>query len=99
MGRDFPAMDGAMAAISVHDPASATGAWSSELAQALATARRAGALVRDAYERASTVAYQKNDGSVVTDADLAADRLIRDELANRFPDDALLTEETADDPG
>jgi len=59
---------------------------------------RAGAEVADLYHRAAAATYRKDDGSPVTDADLAADRIIRDELARVFPDDAILTEEGADDP-
>jgi 3'(2'), 5'-bisphosphate nucleotidase len=68
-----------------------------ELAVAAATATAAGAIVRDLYERAAAATHTKGDGSLVTDADLAADRTIRDRLAAAFPDDAILTEEGADD--
>ena len=46
---------------------------------------RAGAEVADLYHRAAAATYRKEDGSPVTDADLAADRIIRDELARVFP--------------
>jgi 3'-phosphoadenosine 5'-phosphosulfate (PAPS) 3'-phosphatase len=69
-----------------------------ELAVATAAAKEAGAIVRDLYERAAAASYTKGDGSPVTDADLAADRIIRDALAADFPADAILTEEGADDP-
>jgi 3'-phosphoadenosine 5'-phosphosulfate (PAPS) 3'-phosphatase len=69
-----------------------------ELAIAAATAREAGAVVLNLYERAAAARYTKSDGSPVTDADLAADRIIRAALAAAFPDDAILTEEGADDP-
>jgi myo-inositol-1(or 4)-monophosphatase len=61
-------------------------------------AREAGAAVRDYYDRMGAETYIKGDGSPVTDADLASDRIIRARLAERFPQDAVLTEEGADDP-
>ena len=39
----------------------------------------------------------KPDESLVTDADYAADRLIRETIAEAFPADGILSEETADD--
>ena len=77
--------------------AAETNPWATELEVAIEAATLAAATVRDVYDRAAAVSYSKSDGSVVTDADLAADRLIRQTIAGRFPDDALLTEETADD--
>jgi 3'(2'), 5'-bisphosphate nucleotidase len=68
-----------------------------ELAVATAAARAAGAAVFDLYERAAAGRYVKSDGSPVTDADLASDRIIRVTLGDAFPDDAILTEEGADD--
>lgn len=49
------------------------------------------------YVQQSAEQYIKKDGSVVTDADLAADRIIRAAILDAFPNDALLTEEGADD--
>lgn len=69
-----------------------------ELETAVYAATEAGAVVRDLYDRAAAATYEKADGSPVTDADLAADRVIRGILRDRFPDDAILTEEGADDP-
>lgn len=71
--------------------------WESEGATVLAALSAAGAVVRDLYDRAAAAAYVKGDGSPVTDADLAADRAIRRMLAERFPGDAVLTEEGQDD--
>lgn len=68
-----------------------------ELAVATAAVKVAGATVRDLYERAAAASYTKGDGSPVTDADLAADRIIRGALRSAFPTDAILTEEGADD--
>lgn len=88
----------AMSAKTAIDSANVSGDWSAELETAIDASRRAGQVVREAYDRAPTIPYLKHDGSLVTDADLAADRLIREDLARHFPADALLTEETADDP-
>lgn len=71
--------------------------FSAELDAAIAAALAGGAIVKDFYDRASAQTYQKGDGSPVTDADLAADRAIREIIAARFPDDAILTEEGKDD--
>ena len=73
------------------------GGWDAELETAIEAAKAAGAAIRELYDAATAAAYRKDDGSVVTDADLVADRLIRETIARRFPRDALLTEETADD--
>lgn len=78
--------------------AGTTGRLAHELAVATAAAKEAGAAVRDLYERAAAARYTKHDGSPVTDADLAADRIIRAGLGAIFPGDAILTEEGADDP-
>jgi 3'-phosphoadenosine 5'-phosphosulfate (PAPS) 3'-phosphatase len=68
-----------------------------ELDAAIAAALAAGAIVRDFYDGETAATYAKGDGSPVTDADLAADRAIRDVLSDRFPDDAILSEEGQDD--
>lgn len=69
-----------------------------ELDTAIRAATEAGRVVRDLYDRSAAATYAKADGSLVTDADLAADRLIRAILAEQFPADPILTEEVADDP-
>ncbi len=71
--------------------------WEAEGAIVLAALSAAGEAVTDLYDRAAAATYAKTDGSPVTDADLAADRIIRRILSDRFPDDALLTEEGQDD--
>ncbi len=75
-----------------------TGNYLRELEMAIATAQEAGKLVLDFYNSATAQEYTKSDGSPVTDADLASDKLIRERLTAAFPGDALLTEEGADDP-
>jgi 3'-phosphoadenosine 5'-phosphosulfate (PAPS) 3'-phosphatase len=74
------------------------GPWAAEVTTAVEAATLAGAAIRDLYAPSAAATYRKADGSIVTDADLAADRLIRATISGAFPDDALLTEETADDP-
>lgn len=71
--------------------------YEDELAIAIAAARTAGETIRDLYERDAAQSYVKGDGSMVTDADLAADRIIREHLAISFPADPILTEEGIDD--
>lgn len=64
----------------------------SDLSLAIALARDAG----DAIERVRVSGFSssdKADRSPVTEADLAADRLIRQRLAEARPEDAVLTEE------
>jgi len=72
---------------------------SDDLDAAIAAAVSAGAVVREFYDRQTAATYAKGDGSPVTDADLAADRAIRDVLKDRFSDDAILSEEAQDDEG
>ena len=69
-----------------------------ELEATVLAATQAGRAVRDLYDRATAATYAKADGSPVTDADLASDRLIRTVLGERFPHDPILTEEGIDDP-
>jgi histidinol phosphatase-like enzyme (inositol monophosphatase family) len=64
------------------------------------------ALVREAGEQTlrwfradDLVVERKGDGTPVTEADRAAERFLRDELARRFPGDAIQGEEEADTPG
>lgn len=71
--------------------------FQTELEVAIAAALAAGAVVRDLYDRAAAASYEKRDGSPVTDADLAADKVIRTYVTSAFPRDALLTEEGQDD--
>lgn len=73
------------------------GEYDAELGVAVGAAREAAATVLDFYERQGAKEYTKSDGSPVTDADLASDKIIRRWLAEHFPDDGILTEEGADD--
>lgn len=71
--------------------------WFRELAEAAATADAAGEVILEFYNAHSADEYKKDDGSPVTDADLASDKLIRERLSAVFPEDAFLTEEGAKD--
>jgi 3'(2'), 5'-bisphosphate nucleotidase len=69
-----------------------------ELAVALDAARAAGAVILDHYGRAATGVADKADGTPVTAADLAANRVLVGRLRAAFPADGLLSEESVDDP-
>ena len=71
--------------------------YAAELEVAVSAATEAGRAVQTLYERAAASTYTKADGSPVTDADLTADRMIRSILRDRFPQDAILTEEGVDE--
>lgn len=75
-----------------------SGPFTHELATALEAARRASRVIMEFYDAQSVATYTKGDGSPVTDADLASDRVIRETIGDAFPDDALLTEEGASNP-
>lgn len=62
-------------------------------------ARAAGELTLQWFRHADLAVDHKGDGSPVTEADLAAERLMRDELAAAFPDDAIIGEEHPDAAG
>ena len=63
------------------------------LDDAVDLARRAGELTLRWFRSTDLVVERKGDGSPVTEADKAAERMIREELAERWPDDAILGEE------
>ena len=71
--------------------------YARERAFAIEAVLAAGAVVRDLYDRAAAETYTKDDGSAVTDADLASDQILRQMLAEHFPADPILTEEGVDD--
>jgi myo-inositol-1(or 4)-monophosphatase len=68
-----------------------------ELEVALAAAREAAAILRHHYQTGAR-SWEKSEDNPVTVADLASDRAIARHLRAAFPDDALLSEETASDP-
>jgi histidinol-phosphatase len=69
------------------------------LDEAVDLARSAGELTLSWFDRPDLTVATKSDGTPVTVADRAAERLIRSQLAERHPDDALLGEEEADVTG
>jgi myo-inositol-1(or 4)-monophosphatase len=71
--------------------------WDRELEVAIEAARAAGAVLLRHYE-GGTRRWEKGKDDPVTLADLEADHLIRERLRAAFPADALLSEETRDDP-
>lgn len=68
---------------------------SRELAIAIDAARATALTINNFYERRTAETYTKGDGSPVTDADIAADKQLREIISSAFPDDAFLTEEGA----
>jgi histidinol-phosphatase len=69
------------------------------LAEAVAIARAAGALTLEWFERPDLAVDRKDDGTPVTEADRAAERLVRERVTAAFPDDTVLGEEEADVQG
>ena len=68
-----------------------------ELDVALEAAREAGAILLRHY-RSDTGHWEKSEDNPLTLADLESDRAITEGLRRAFPDDAILSEETVDDP-
>jgi myo-inositol-1(or 4)-monophosphatase len=65
---------------------------------ALETARQAGQLLRELSHRRHTVSSKTTEIDLVTEADLASERLIIDAIRARFPHDAILSEEGLGNP-
>ncbi len=63
---------------------------------ALSWVKQAGLIARERF--GSAVASRKADRSPVTDADRAAQEALQQEIARRYPADAVVTEETQRDP-
>src|SRR5512139_1923021 len=74
--------------------------WAREIAVAKRLAREAGAKILAHYRsRDYDVEYKdKHESDPVTQADLDANQLIVAGLREAFPNDAILAEESADDP-
>ena len=66
---------------------------------AVTIARKAGELTLEHFRHPDLAIDRKVDGTPVTVADRAAERLIREELEARFPDDGILGEEEPEKPG
>ncbi|MBV9921213.1 MAG: histidinol-phosphatase [Pseudonocardia sp.] len=64
--------------------------------EAVTLARMAGELTLRWFRSDDLGVHLKDDGTPVTAADRAAERLVRDELAQRHPDDGVLGEEEAE---
>jgi myo-inositol-1(or 4)-monophosphatase len=75
-----------------------TTAWADELAFATDLARRAGSLLTGSYERLERIDY-KSKRDVVTNADYASEHLVIDAIRARYPDDAILAEESGEHAG
>ncbi|MGH2428855.1 MAG: inositol monophosphatase family protein [Candidatus Limnocylindria bacterium] len=75
-----------------------TSHWADELAFAVELAKRAGQLLLDSYERLERIDY-KSKRDVVTDADYASERVVIDAIKARYPDDAILAEESGEHAG
>jgi len=63
------------------------------LSFAIGLARQTGDLLLQYYHSENLVTNLKADGSAVTEADIAADRLIATSIQNYFPEDCLMSEE------
>lgn len=66
---------------------------------ALRLAREAGELIRAGRASAEVASTKSSDVDIVTQMDLASERLLRERLAQWRPDDAILGEEGDDTPG
>jgi len=62
-------------------------------------ARAAGALLLPRFGSERALGTKSSDTDVVSEADLAGERAIREVLARRAPDDAVMGEEGDDEPG
>ena len=69
--------------------------FADELAFSIDLARRAGAVLMDRYERLERIDY-KSPRDVVTEADHLSEALILDAIRARYPNDAILAEETGE---
>ncbi len=67
-------------------------AWEDAAQAAVAIAQAAGKLLRDAFASGHAI-QQKGPVELVTEMDLASERLIRERLALMYPDDAIIGEE------
>lgn len=75
------------------EPAAGRTAMTDPLRFALDTARRAGQLLCDFYDRRHTVGRKSTEIDLVTEADIASERLIVEAIQSSFPDHAILAEE------
>ena len=66
---------------------------------AVSVATQAGRITLEWYQQRGLSVTAKSDGSPVTEADLAAERFLRAEIASAFPDDTIRAEEEGDRAG
>lgn len=79
---------------SAGDPDAGThGTYELEQEVAVAAAEEAGAMLASRFRRAHTVGHKGEDGDVVTDLDLAAEKLILARLQTHFPHERIISEE------
>jgi len=71
----------------------------SRLQFAVDIARQAGEQTLALFRRTNLDVERKSDGSPVTAADRAAEKLLRQRITEQFPDDAILGEEFGETPG
>jgi myo-inositol-1(or 4)-monophosphatase len=62
---------------------------------AISLSLEAGNLLQEYYDSFGIHASAKPDATVVTEADLAADRLISEKIRESFPDDGIISEESS----
>jgi len=67
--------------------------WSEELAFASDLAQRSGELLKASYERVERI-HRKSARDVVTEVDYASEKLAIGAIAGRYPNDAILAEES-----
>ncbi|MGW7527419.1 inositol monophosphatase family protein [Streptomyces sp. NPDC054783] len=70
--------------------------WSSERSTAVAAAEEAGALLRSRFPDGFAARPKGQRGDVVTDLDVAAERLVVGRIRERFPHDRILAEESGE---
>jgi histidinol-phosphatase len=67
--------------------------------EAVDLARDAGAMTLEWFRTDRVVLQTKGEGSTVTETDLAVERFLRERIAARYPDDAIVGEEYSDRQG
>lgn len=72
--------------------------WSRERTVAENAARAAGAAIREIWSRDFDTIEKADGKGPLTEADLAANRILIDAITEAFPGDAILSEETVDTP-
>ena len=78
---------------SCNDAAIMVAVDTSQLEDAVALVQAAGELTLQWFREEALAIEHKGDGTPVTAADKAAERFLREELAKRYPDDAIIGEE------